>query len=94
MSLDGLGFQGFHSAPVTRETSSTSDPDLSDEYDEDAPHHANGHDDEERKIKAQAKSNRKVCSPLLVAHTTCLPAISLLAMIARSNSNCKRLLHR
>ncbi|RPD57096.1 hypothetical protein L227DRAFT_507263 [Lentinus tigrinus ALCF2SS1-6] len=55
-SIDGLGFQ---SAPVTRETSSGSDPDLSDDYDGDA-HHADGRDDAERKMKAEAKSNRKI----------------------------------
>ncbi|KAI0720066.1 hypothetical protein C8T65DRAFT_24450 [Cerioporus squamosus] len=55
-SIDGLG---FHSAPVTRETSSMSDLE-SDEFDADAHHDSNDGDDEERKIKAAAKSNRKI----------------------------------
>ncbi|KAI0756362.1 hypothetical protein C8Q80DRAFT_1092953 [Daedaleopsis nitida] len=59
-SLDGLGLHKLHSAPATRDESSNSDGEYSDEYDSDARHHAGDSDDEERKMKAQAKSNRKI----------------------------------
>ncbi|KAH9849235.1 hypothetical protein C2E23DRAFT_395092 [Lenzites betulinus] len=57
-SLDGLG---IHSAPVTREPSSMDDGEYSDEFDSEPPHHMEGSEAEaERKLKAQAKSNRKI----------------------------------
>ncbi|KAI0714905.1 hypothetical protein C8Q76DRAFT_440448 [Earliella scabrosa] len=55
-SIDGLGLRS--SAPATREQSSNSEGELSDEYDGDGHH--NESEDEERKMKAQAKSNRKI----------------------------------
>ncbi|KAI0800617.1 hypothetical protein C8Q74DRAFT_1364324 [Fomes fomentarius] len=61
VSLDGYG-SGPRSAPPTREHSSNSEAEYSDEYEGDARHDRDDDDseDEERKMKAQAKSNRKI----------------------------------
>ena len=56
-SLDGLG---LHSVPIAREVSSASEREMSDEYDGDDAHHDSDGAAEERKMKAEAKSNRKV----------------------------------
>ncbi|KAI0828873.1 hypothetical protein BC628DRAFT_1174581 [Trametes gibbosa] len=57
-SLDGLG---IHGEPVTRESSFTGEAGYSDEFDSESPHHVEGSEAaEERKLKAQAKSNRKI----------------------------------
>lgn len=56
-SLDGLGFRGD---PATRDAASASEAESGDDSDEEPQHVDEGEDDAERKLKAQAKSNRKV----------------------------------
>ncbi|KAI0640048.1 hypothetical protein C8Q77DRAFT_1214387 [Trametes polyzona] len=57
-SLDGLGIR---SEPVTREPSSTSEAEYADDFDSEPAHHMDEtEDDSERKLKAEAKSNRKI----------------------------------
>ncbi|KAI0368856.1 hypothetical protein BV20DRAFT_968634 [Pilatotrama ljubarskyi] len=57
-SLDGFGIR---SEPISREPSATSEAEYPDDYDSEPPHHLdNSEDDSERKMKAEAKSNRKI----------------------------------
>ncbi|EIW64113.1 uncharacterized protein TRAVEDRAFT_41528 [Trametes versicolor FP-101664 SS1] len=56
-SLDGLGFRGD---PVPRDAASASEAESGDDSDEEPEHVDAGEDDAERKLKAQAKSNRKI----------------------------------
>ena len=71
-SVDGLG---IHSEPMSRDPS-MSEVELSDD---DAHHHDADGEDEERKMKAAAKSNRKVCG--LAAHTVSISLAPLLYCI-------------
>ncbi|KAI8990632.1 hypothetical protein BD414DRAFT_535910 [Trametes punicea] len=57
-SLDGLG---VYSEPMTREPSSTSEAEYPDDVDQEPQHQIeDSEDDPERKLKAEAKSNRKI----------------------------------
>ncbi|KAI0778982.1 hypothetical protein BD413DRAFT_438556, partial [Trametes elegans] len=57
-SLDGLGIR---SQSISREPSTASEADFVDGFESETPHHADDREEEsQRKIKAEAKSNRKI----------------------------------